>query len=50
MLMATHRPTMKGGSDKFGKISTIALQHHEDVHRAHLNGMEPKLMALTSEI
>ena len=45
MLMPTHRPTAKGGCDKFGKSSTIALHHHEDVHRAHLNGMEEKLIA-----
>ena len=30
-VMATHRPTLKGGGDKFGS-STIALHRHEDVH------------------
>ena len=34
-LMATHRPTLKRGSDKLGS-STIALHRHEDVHRTHL--------------
>ena len=43
--LTTHRATTKGGSDKFSKSSAIASHHHEDVHRAHLDGIFSTLWA-----